>query len=577
MDNAQGAATADETFCYSSKSQLGKSRRWIWVGLGIGLMISAISNKTSVSGLLLSAGFVLFLGIVIDWFIRRQLRPGRPLVTLTREVIESPIFSGKLKRYPWKDIAAVSVEAHSNGQWIKLLLAESSGVQNKRSFWTGRNDAQPLIPISHFESETQERLLGAIQHRIQRYKEDAGESYQVPVNSLTAAREFQERLKSFAPIPWLTYSIIAINVVVWIFTLTKGASTIQAPVDKLLAWGGNAASEVQRGEAWRLLTATFLHSGLMHLLMNMIGLASAGITVERIYGHRLFILIYLGSGLIGSALSLHYSAQHAVSVGASGAVFGVTGALFVAVLQHRDRLPQTFSKQTLGSLGFFIVYALMQGFAKQGIDNAAHVGGLLGGCLLAYVLPERFDMENFVRNIKQRTSVAAIIVIAATTGLTAMAPQAAIDQRMAHEGLAAFSRGMQSFDAAVKGLRQDQQDLSAGKMSERQADERTRTVHAPAFRVALRDLIQAQADLPSSDQRLPLLTETKRLTELLVESLGMDSVFEPGSEKPKPADPARMTAIETEMKEVGEKLQRLVKEASSISVRHNPEQGMPRP
>ncbi len=135
--------------------------------------------------------------------------------------------------------------------------------------------------------------------------------------------------------------------------------------------------------------------------MNMVGLVSAGVTVERIYGRPQFALIYFGAGLAGSALRLHFSAQQAVSVGASGAVFGITGAFLVGVFQHRDKLPKTFSKQTLSGLSFFILYALAQGFAKQGIDNAAHIGGLLGGCLLAFILPERFDPIHFAATVRR--------------------------------------------------------------------------------------------------------------------------------------------------------------------------------
>ena len=93
----------------------------------------------------------------------------------------------------------------------------------------------------------------------------------------------------------------------------------------------------------------------MHLAMNMLGLVGAGIIVERIYGHRLFALIYLGSGLMGSALSFHFSAQHAGSVGAPGAVFGITGALFVGIFQHRQKLPNASSKHAISSIGIFIV------------------------------------------------------------------------------------------------------------------------------------------------------------------------------------------------------------------------------
>ena len=82
-------------------------------------------------------------------------------------------------------------------------------------------------------------------------------------------------------------------------------------------------------------------------------------------------LIYFASGIVGSSLSLYFASQTTVAVGASGAIFGVTGALFVAIFQHRKRLPKSFSKQMITSLSFFITYSIIQSLTKTGIDNHA--------------------------------------------------------------------------------------------------------------------------------------------------------------------------------------------------------------
>lgn len=561
MEHFEAPESSEERFYSSNKSQLGKVRRWLWLGAAIGLVLPVIGNKATLGSFLLSAVFMLLIFGPIDWFMRRQFRPGQALLTLSHDAIESPVFTGKTKRYQWSDIASISVESEQGVQRLQFLLAESLGRPDKRSFWTGVNYARPAIPLSSLEPEVQEKLLEAVNRRFRQFHADTGEMPQAIVNPLKEEHEFQERLKSLAPIPWMTYLFIVINVLVWGFTVTNGAGVLLAPADKLLLWGGNAASEVQHGEWWRLLTATFLHSGFMHLFMNMLGLIGAGIVVERIYGHRLFVLIYLGSGLIGSALSLHFSAQHAVSVGASGAVFGVTGALLVGVFQHRSTLPKTFSKQTLSGIGFFIVYALMQGFSRQGIDNAAHVGGLMGGCVLAFLLPERFDMAHFMRKLKSRALAGMAVVLMATTGLAATAPHAALDMKKAFEGQAAYLRGMSGLDAAIKAINKEQQDVKAGRLTERESDERSRIVYAPMFRKIQQDLTQAA--LPPTDARLPVLKESKRMTELLIEALEMPSVYKSGSDKPEPADPVRMAAIQAEMNAIGARFQRIAQEAKA--------------
>lgn len=557
MGHGQTQEGFDESFHSSSSSQLGKLRRGLWLGAAVGLGISAVSAKGSIENLLFVTVFMLLIFGPMDWYLRRRLKIA--VVTIGHDAIESPIFSGKTKRYQWNDIAGVSVGSNQGAKYLQFQLAESVGQPDKRNFWTGANHARPAIPITSFEPEVQEKLLEAVNRRIRQSRADAGEEPETLTNPLVEEREFQERLKSFAPIPWITYLVIAINVLVWGIALVNGAGALQTPADMLLTWGGNAASEVQNGEWWRLLTATFLHGGFMHLFMNMLGLIGAGVVVERIYGHRLFVLIYLGSGLVGSALSLHFSAQHAVSVGASGAVFGVTGALLVGVFQHRDQLPRTFSKETVSTIGFFIVYSLMQGFARQGIDNAAHVGGLIGGCLLAFMLPERFNMERFTRDMKSRAIAGAAVVFAATASLAVMTPPATVDQKKAVEGEAALRRGMEGFQAALKAIEKDRKDVLAGKLTERESDERSRTVLAPMFKKVLQDM--SMASLPPSDPRLPLFKETKRMSELLFESLEMQSVYKPGSDKPEPADPERAAAIEVELKEIVARVPQLVKNA----------------
>ena len=551
----------DESFFSSKNSQLGKARVWLWTSAGLGLVFSAFNNKGGSGSFvfLLAIAFLIF--VPLDWFLRRRLNIGKASVILGQEAIESPIFSGKLKRYQWKDIVGVSLVSDQGGKRLRFELSESCGQTNKRNFWTGINYACPEIPLALFEPQQQEHLMKAVIQRLKRIRNNSADTAQTHLNSLTEEREFQERLKSLAPIPWVTYAIIAINVLVWIVTLANGASILNAPAEKLFVWGGNAASEVQRGEWWRLVTATFLHSGMMHVVMNMIGLVGAGITVERIYGHRLYCLIYLGSGLIGSALSLHFSAQHAVSVGASGAVFGITGAMLVGVFQHRDKLPKSFGKQTVSGIGFFILYSLMQGFAHKGIDNAAHVGGLIGGCLLAYVLPERFDMAHFARTLKSRAIAGIVISFAATVGLAVLAPIATIDQKRGFEGGVAFQRGIAGFDSAFKSLQKEHEAKQAGKLSAREIDERGRSIYSPMFKSVLQDL--SNSYLSQTDPRLPFLNEAKLITEIVIEMLEMPDVFTEGVAEPVPADPERAAILESKLKESLERLQKITQDAKA--------------
>jgi rhomboid protease GluP len=290
------------------------------------------------------------------------------------------------------------------------------------------------------------------------------------------------------------------------------------------------------------LSATFLHGGLLHLAMNMLGLWAIGQTAERIYGHRVFLGVYLSTGLVASAFSLHFSAQKTISVGASGAVFGLAGIVLVAVLRHRASLPRLYGRQMLRSLGFFLAYSLAQGYLQTGVDNAAHVGGLLAGAVLGCILPLQLDRQRFQSQVRGRALAALAAVAALVGGLVVLAPPAAVDFQRGYVGAAAFDKGLHRFNAAMQRLGQEAQLLRAGKLTPQQSDARSRSIHAPAFRQAQTEL--AAAWLPPNDPRTALLQEVRQLSAWMAELQGMESVTPPGSNQPQPADPARMAVLQ---------------------------------
>lgn len=543
-----------QIFFTSWKSRLGKIRRNFWLGSLFFLVLTGVLLK-SWNTFVWIAGFVIALMLLIEWLVRRQMQFGKAFVTLDSQGVEAHALQGKIKRINWTDIVSVAVESIQGNSFLKFQLTNTPEHPDRRRL-LGSNPAQPMLPLNGLTEESQTDLLRVLNEGLQRYSSPDDSKVREVVDTLAAEKALQDRLRLLTPIPWVTYFLVAANVLIWFYGLFQGASFIQTPADKLLLWGGNAASEVQRGDWWRLLSATFLHGGLMHLTMNMIGLVSVGILVERIYGHRLYALVYLGAGLIGSALSLHFSAQTAVSVGASGAIFGITGALLVAVYQHRDSLPSTFSKNMVSSLLVFIIYSLIQGFAKQGIDNAAHVGGLLGGAMLAFLLPERFDMEHFMTHWKKRAVLGGVLALLMTLGLEMTAPSAAIDLRRQFDGQVAFQQAIEAMVAAGKMMQQEQADIKSGKISELDADTRSRAVFAPMFRQVNQKF--SEVDMPPTDKRLPLVLEYIHMTNLLVETLEMQSVYHADTGKIEPIDPLRAAQINTEIGVSGAKIQQLV-------------------
>lgn len=148
----------------------------------------------------------------------------------------------------------------------------------------------------------------------------------------------------------------------------------------------------EKQEYYRILTSLFLHFGFAHLVGNMVTLLIMGKYVEPIIGKIRFICIYLLSGIVGNVCSMTgewVTQDYAISAGASGAIFGITGALLALTILCRGRI-RDITKQ---SMMIMIGISLFMGFTNQGVDNVAHIGGLLTGMLLTFVLCPRRTLK----------------------------------------------------------------------------------------------------------------------------------------------------------------------------------------
>jgi len=180
--------------------------------------------------------------------------------------------------------------------------------------------------------------------------------------------------------PLVTVVLIALNIVFFVLEEARGGSE---NLSVLMQLGAIYQPAIQSGQYYRLVTAMFLHIGFFHLASNMYALFVIGSALERVYGHDRFIIVYLVSGLCGSILSAISIPAGIVAAGASGAILGSLAALIVLQLR--------FSRVSLGiGLGSAILslsYNVISGFVpNSGIDNGAHLGGVLGGGLLSAIM-----------------------------------------------------------------------------------------------------------------------------------------------------------------------------------------------
>jgi rhomboid protease GluP len=201
---------------------------------------------------------------------------------------------------------------------------------------------------------------------------------------------------------------MGLNILVWGIHILSGISPTDPTAQQLLAWGGNHLAETLR-QPWRLIASMFMHAGIIHIAVNMFSLYQLGPLSESFYGRAGMLTIYFIAGILGAIASLMYGAAVTVSVGASGAIFGLQGAILCAVLTKGKHLPAGAAKQIASVMLFFIALNLYQGFVNPAIDNAAHIGGLVGGFLAALILAEKFDRKHFEKAGRMRLIITLVI------------------------------------------------------------------------------------------------------------------------------------------------------------------------
>jgi rhomboid protease GluP len=158
----------------------------------------------------------------------------------------------------------------------------------------------------------------------------------------------------------------------------------------LILLGANFHPAIEDGQIWRFFTSMFLHIGLTHLFFNVYALFIFGGEMERLYGHSRFILIYILSGLFGSLVSYATSIAQ-LSAGASGAIFGIIGMQVAFFFKHKE-LFGDLGRRRLTSTAVIIGINLFLGFTLPGIDNMAHLGGLVAGAILGYAMAPSYDI-----------------------------------------------------------------------------------------------------------------------------------------------------------------------------------------
>jgi rhomboid protease GluP len=218
-------------------------------------------------------------------------------------------------------------------------------------------------------------------------------------------------------LPPVTTIIVGMNVAVFLGMLLSGVSLVEPTVLQLLKWGANYGPLTLQGQPWRLLTANYVHIGIIHIALNMWCLWNLGFLAERIFGGWTYFLIYTICGIAGSLASTLVSMwrhPNVVGAGASGAIFGIAGALIAALYLGKLPIPKEALRGTMKSLLTFAAYNLFFGGVVAGIDNSAHIGGLVAGLAVGAGLAKHLTSppdvkENWSRGIFLASAIVLLV------------------------------------------------------------------------------------------------------------------------------------------------------------------------
>jgi rhomboid protease GluP len=242
-----------------------------------------------------------------------------------------------------------------------------------------------------------------------------------------------------------TYLLVGVNCAVYLGMVARGASPWMPNVDQIMRWGADRANNVLiMGEWWRIVTAMFVHVGILHLSLNMWCLWNLGLLAEPLMGSAGLFAVYILTGAAGNLLSTFdswvFPLRDAAGVpflqagaGASGAIFGIAGALIVLLKTHRLPVPAVEVKRLRKSVIYFAVINLIIGYTINfgsgltgvSVDNSAHIGGVLCGLLFAAPMVPRIGSPRGTFNLRLRLAVAMVVGILVLFGfyLAQLPPQ----------------------------------------------------------------------------------------------------------------------------------------------------------
>jgi rhomboid protease GluP len=270
-----------------------------------------------------------------------------------------------------------------DGMGIGILFQSLSAVE-------GTQRAAKLMRKTHHQTGFHLHFPGFTVEQAELLRQTLRLEKQAPVPNLRLLSDYIDKVYDLTPFVFITYALIAINVAIFGIMLLFGVHWQSPGMHDLIKWGADYGQYTTNGQPWRLFTACFLHIGVFHLFFNMWALFAIGPLMERLLGNIGFLLVYIASGFAGSILSIQWNPM-VVSAGASGAIFGIFGAMLGFLVLHYHSMPKPLYRHLWKSGLAFLAFNLVFGSVIPGIDMAGHIGGAIAGFFAGMILSQPIE------------------------------------------------------------------------------------------------------------------------------------------------------------------------------------------
>lgn len=262
-----------------------------------------------------------------------------------------------------------------NNEIIKVLFIEKESRNDSKWYILAEDD-------EHFSREV--IIIDEYTNKVLYNSRKAG-LVAAQIDSILRYRQEVKNEKKKNKLPIVTVGLIAVNVIMYIITAFLSGSILYSNDNVLVYLGAKENSLIASGQYYRLITAMFLHGGLVHLVLNMYSLFAIGPLVEKVYGKAKYLAIYFVGGIVSSIFSYKFS--QGVSIGASGAIFALLGATLIFAMKMREKIGKGMVTSILSVIGVNIFI----GLTIPNIDNFAHLGGLIGGFIISALISSNFE------------------------------------------------------------------------------------------------------------------------------------------------------------------------------------------